>query len=162
MLLGYFMRPKNRANIVREAFRDYMESCREHTKTIEQRALQVSPDQSSVLRNCFRLQHLLMERLTIRFEHLITTNTLDHSQLKSLDDIQKRLDEGWTEAEERAMKGYNAHYCNIAAEVEAIQSKWTPDSLTLPLRELMKDDMYRKQSTAHADSIRELQKRMAQ
>jgi hypothetical protein len=36
-----------------------------------------------------------------------------------------------------------------------------PDSLTVPLQELMKDDIYRKESLAHADMIREFQRRMA-
>jgi hypothetical protein len=98
MLLGYFMRTKNRASIVREVFREYMESCRENTKITEQRALEVSPDQKPVLLNCFGLQHLLREQLTNRFEHLLTTNALDCALFKSLDNIQRRLDQGWTEA----------------------------------------------------------------
>jgi len=32
MLLGYFMRTKKRATVVREVFREYMESCRENAK----------------------------------------------------------------------------------------------------------------------------------
>ena len=42
MLLGYFMRTKTRATIVREVFREYMESCRENTKITERRALGVA------------------------------------------------------------------------------------------------------------------------
>jgi hypothetical protein len=162
MLLGYFMRTKKRATIVREVFREYMESCRENTKLAEQRALGASPDHIPILLNCFRLQHLLGERLTIRFEYLLTTKSLDCAPFNSLDDVQKRLDQGWTEAEEVAIKEDNSHYCDISREIEAIQFKWLPDSLTAPLRELMRDDIYRKDSVAHADRIREFQSRIAQ
>ena len=122
----------------------------------------MSPDQEPILLNCFRLQHLLRERLTIRFEYLLTTNALDCAQFKSLDDIQKRLDQEWTEAEEAAVKTGDAHYCDVSRDIEVIHSRWVLDSLTVPLRELMKDDEYRSEATAHANRIRELQNRMAQ
>jgi hypothetical protein len=162
MLLGYFMRTKKRATVVREVFREYMELCRENTKIAERRALEASPDHVPTLLNCFRLQHLLRERLTIRFEYLLTTKSLDCAPFNSLDDIQKRLDQGWTEAEEMAIKEGNSHYCDISREIEAIQLRWLPDSLTAPLRELMRDDLYRKESAAHADRIRDFQRRIAQ
>jgi len=162
MLLGYFMRTKKRATIVHEVFREYMESCCENMTITEKQALKASPDQEPILLNCFRLQHLLRERTTIRFEYLVSTNSLDCALLKSLDDIQKRLDQEWTEAEEAAIKASDAHYCNVSREIEAIQSKWVPDLPTAPLRQLMKDDIYRAESLAHADKIRELQKRMSQ
>jgi hypothetical protein len=162
MLLGYFMRTKKRATIVREVFHEYMESCCENMKITEQRALDASPDQEPILLNCFRLQHLLRERKKIRFEYLVSTNSLNCALFKSLDDIQKRLDQEWTEAEEAAIKASDAHYCDVSREIEAIQSKWVPDLLTAPLRELTKDGIYRMESIAHADRIRELEKRMAQ
>lgn len=156
------MRTKKRATIVREVFREYMESCRESTKITEQRALEASPDHIPILLNCFRLQHLLLERLTIRFEYLLTTKSLDCAPFNSLDDLQKRLDQGWTEAEEVAIKKGNSHYCDISREIGTIQLEWLPDSLTTPLRELMRDDIYRKESVAHADKIREFQRRITQ
>jgi len=127
----------------------------------QQRALEASPDHIPILLNCFRLQHLLRERLTIRFEYLLTTKSLDCGPFNSLDDIQKRLDQEWTEAEETAIKEGNTHYCDISREIEAIQLKWLPDSLTTPLGELMRDDIYRNESVAHADRIREFQRRIA-
>lgn len=126
MLLGYFMRTKKRATIVREVFREYMESCRENTKLAEQRALGASPDHIAILLNCFRLQHLLRERLTIRFEYLLTTKSLSCAPFNSLDDIQKRLDQGWTEAEEVAIKEGNSHYCDISREIELFNSNGYP------------------------------------
>jgi hypothetical protein len=107
------------------------------------------------------LQYLLSERLAIRFEYLLTNNSADCAQFKSLDDIQKRLEQGWTEAEDGAIKKDNVRYCKVSEEIEAIQCKWVPDSLTVPLRELMKDDIYRMESVAHADRVREFQRRMA-
>src|SRR6266446_77793 len=104
MLLGYFMRTKKRATIVREVFREYMESCDENMKITEQRALEASPDQEPILLNCFRLQRLLRERTTIRFEYLVSTTSLNCALFKSLDDIQKRVDQQWTEAEEAVIE----------------------------------------------------------
>jgi hypothetical protein len=161
MLFGYFMRTKKRATIVREIFREYMESCCENTKIMEQRALESSPGYEPIILICFRLQHLLSERLTIRFEYLVSTDSLDCARFKSLDDVQKRLDQEWTEAEEAAVKAGDARYSDISREIEAIQFKWVPDSLTVPLQKLMQDDIYRAESLAHAEKIREFQKRMA-
>jgi hypothetical protein len=162
MLLGYFMRTKNRATTVSEIFRKYMKSCGENMKITEQRALAVAPAKKTVLLNCFKLQYLLRERTTMRFKYLFTTNPMDCARFKSLGDIEMRLHQEWTEAEEAAIKAGNAQYCDVSREIDAIQSKWVPDSLTAPLRELMEDDIYRKESVAHADKMREFGRLIAQ
>jgi len=150
----------DRATRVRKTFRRYMQSCRKNMKIIEQRALALSPDHSLALRNCFRLQYLLSERRRSRFEFLLDTKSIDCALFKSLDEIAERVDKGWTEAEEGAIKERDPHYRDISREIAGIQSRWVPDLLTVPLRRLMHDDIYRKESLAHAARIRELERRM--
>jgi len=160
MLLRYFMRTKERAAVVRDVFREYMQSCHENTEITELRMLEGSPDQKPLVHNCFRLQYLLMERQKTRFEWLITTNSLDCAVFKSLGDIERRLDQEWTAADEAAINACDAHYCDVCRQIEAIQSQWVPDSLTTPLRKLTEDDIYRADSQDHAKRIRELEKRI--
>ena len=143
MLICSLMLLKSRAALVRDTYREYMDSTRENSKITEQRALAVSPDHKTALLNCFRLQDLLRERATLRFEFLIKTQSFNCAPYKSLDAISERLDTGWTEAEEGAIKESNAHYKDVSREIADIRSKWDPDSLTAPLRALTQDSQYK-------------------
>jgi hypothetical protein len=68
MLIGFFMRTSDRAARVRDTFREYLTSCGYHTEIIAERALAVgSPGQEPLLRNCFRLQTLFLDRQSLRF-----------------------------------------------------------------------------------------------
>jgi len=128
------MRTKDRAARVRDTFREYLTSCRGHTKTIAQRALAVSsPGQEPLLRNCFRFQSLLIERQSMRFNFLLKSKAIDCALFESLDDIGARLDKDWMEAEEGAIRERNPHYGDVSGEIEAIKSHWDADALTAPL-----------------------------
>jgi hypothetical protein len=161
MLIQFWKPKKMRAARVRDTFRKYLDSCREYSKTTEQRALTVSPDQELALLNCFRLQGLLRKRETIRFEFLLDIHSLDCSLTKSLDEIEQRLDKGWTEAEEGVLKEINSHYGGVSREITEIRSKGIPNSLTDPLRALQQDSKYRAASIAHAAVVRKFQKKIA-
>jgi hypothetical protein len=62
MLIQSLFGLKSRHALVRDTFRKDMKSTREFMSLFEQRAIVVSPDQEPVLRNCFRLQNLLINQ----------------------------------------------------------------------------------------------------
>ena len=61
---------------------------------------EVSPDQKSLLPNCFRLQNLLIDQRSIRFRFLLKSKSLDCAVFNSLDELDQRLDKNWNAAEE--------------------------------------------------------------
>jgi hypothetical protein len=152
---------KRRAAKVRESFRQYLKSCHAISKITEHRALAVSPDKKLALLNCFRLQDLLRERETIRFEFLLEIYALDCSLITSLDEIHQRLDQGWTEAEEGVLKEINSHYGGVSREIAEIRSKGVPNSFADLLNALQQDPKYRTASIAHAALVRKLQRKIA-
>jgi hypothetical protein len=160
-----YERPGQTANsrraLVRDTYRNDLKSTRDFMKLAERRALEVSPEHSVVIRNCFRLQDLLSERCAVRFEYLLKSKSLDCAIFNTLDEVSERFDKDWGATEEGALKKSNAHYCDICQEIEAIQSKWDPDSLTAPLLAVQQDPQYLAAREAIADRTRELQRRMA-
>src|SRR5450631_3602818 len=133
MLIPHWMRWKNRGARVRDTFRKYLKASHANSKFTERRALEVSPDQKLALLNCFRLQDLLRERETIRFEFLLEIHSLDCFLIKSLEEMEQRLDHGWTDAEEGVLKEINLHYGGVSRDITEMRSKGIPNSLTDPL-----------------------------
>ena len=161
-LLNKLWNPKKRRGArVRDIYREYLKYCHANSKITEQRALAVSPDQKLALRNCFRMQDLLRVQHIIRFEFLLEIHSLDCALFKSLEEIEQRLHEGWTEAEEGVLKEFNSHYSAVSREITEIRSKWPPNSLTYPLQALQQDPEYSTASIAHAALVRKLERRMA-
>jgi hypothetical protein len=107
------------------------------------------------------LQDLLRARHTIRFEFLLEIHSLDCALSKSLGEIEQRLHEGWTEAEEGVLKEFNSHYGGISREITEIVRKLLPNSLTDPLQALQQDRECSDASIAHAALVRKLERRMA-
>jgi hypothetical protein len=161
MLIQSLFDLKSRHALVRDTYRKDMKSIREFMTLFEQRAILVSPDQKSVLFNCFRLQNLLMDQRAIRFEYLLKSKSLDCAIFNSLDEVSERLDKGWSAAEEGALKERNSHYSDVCREIHDIQSKWVPDVLTAPLKAVEQDPQYRAAREAIANRVQELQSRIA-
>ena len=116
--------------------------------------MEVSPDQKSLLLNCFRLQNLLIDQRSIRFRFLLKSKSLDCAVFKS-------LDKNWNAAEEEVLNKSNAHYTGICQEIADIWSKWDAESLTAPLTAVEQDPRYRAARETIADRVRELQRRIA-
>ena len=122
---------------------------------------EVSPDQKSLLLNCFRLQNLLIDQRSIRFRFLLKSKSLDCAVFNSLDELDQRLDKNWNAAEQEVLNKSNSHYTGICQEIADIWSKWDAESLTAPLKAVEQDPRYRAARLAIADRTRELQRRIA-
>jgi hypothetical protein len=161
MLIQSLLGLRTRHALVRGTYREDMKSTREFMKVFEQRAILMSPDQEPVLRNCFRLQNLLIDQRLLRFKFLLKSKSLDCAIFKSLDELDQRLDKDWTATEECDLEKRNSHYTGICQEIADIQSKWEAESLTAPLEAVEQDSRYRAARLAMADRVQELQKRIA-
>jgi hypothetical protein len=161
MLIQSLLRMRSRRAIVRDAYRKYLKSTRYFMKWAGERAVKVAPDQSAALLKCFRMQVLMNEQQSIRFESLLKSNFRDWALLKSLDAIAQRLGKDWSAAEDEALIQRNSHYRDVSQEIKDIQANWDFDSLTEPLRVLDQDPQYRAERLTIADSVEELQRRIA-
>ena len=161
MLIQSLLGLRTRHALVRDTYLKDMKSIREFMKLFEQRAILMSPDQEPVLRNCFRLQNLLIDQRLIRFKFLLKSMSLDCAIFKTLDELDQRLDKDWNAAEEGDLEKGNSHYSGLCQEIADIRSKWDAESLAAPLEAVEQDSRYRAARLAMADRVQELQKRIA-
>jgi hypothetical protein len=110
--------------------------------TAEQCALRVSPDFKLAWQNVYKLQRLLKEQQSIRFEYLLKVHHLDCSRFESPDAIAERLEAGWSDAEESALQVLDAKYNKISLEIADIRSKWRPYAVGESFKMLENDPEY--------------------
>jgi hypothetical protein len=154
------MRLRSRSTLLRETFRKSRASYLEFLQVAEQCALRVSPEFKLAWQNVYRLQRLLMEQRTIRFEYLLETCVLDCSLFETLDAIAERLDAGWGDAEEVAVQTCNAHYSEISLEIADIRSKWKPYAVGESFKMLENDPEYQTARLALASRAQEFADRV--
>jgi hypothetical protein len=126
----------------------------------EQCALRVSPEYKLAWQNVFKLQRLLKKREDMRFAHLLHSCNLDCSLFETLDDLAARLEAGWSEAEEIAMRESNAPYSEMSREIGDIRSKWDPHAVGESTRILEQDPKYLAARLALADRAKKFAERV--
>jgi hypothetical protein len=91
--------------IVRNTFREYMQSCSEFWKAFQRCtiAIKSSEHQRQVLQTHLRLQTLWLERQRLRFEYLLRARTFGTGFWGELDNIAQRLDKEWSDDEETGL-----------------------------------------------------------
>jgi len=131
--------------VVREAFRQYLESSREFILAAEGFALKGWPDRKVALHNTFRLQLLFHDREALRFDHLtvgLGPEDVLWKSLSSMSNIFQRIDALWNDVEEDALKMANAAYADKLAEIKEIQVSMDSAALDGPLLALQRDPEY--------------------
>jgi len=151
---------QNRANEVREAYREYLEWARSLLTLAETISISESPTQEPVLRNVFRLQILYNEREALRFEHFLRKCTSEVADFRSLSDLSKRLLQDWTENDEDGVKSGNANYATVLQRIVELEGKTDSPSLDKPFQTLTQNPNYRKARLAFAQRIKELNERL--
>ena len=160
MLIQSLMRLRSRRSLLRDTFRKSEASYLEFVDLAEQCALRVSPEFKLAWLNVYRLQRLLIEQRTIRFEYLLQTRLLDCSNFETLDAIAERLDAGWSDAEEIAVQASNAPYSQISLAIEDIRSKWKPYAVGESYKMLENDPEYQTARSALSGRAREFAERV--
>jgi hypothetical protein len=160
MLIQSLLRLRSRRTLLRDTFRKSQASYLEFLDLAEKCALRVSPDYKLAWQNVFKLQRLLNEHQTIRFEYLLQTRILDCSLFETLDAIAERLDAGWSDAEENAVQAWDAHYREISLEIADIRSKWKPHAVGESFKMLENDPEYRTARLALSSRAQEFAERV--
>jgi hypothetical protein len=160
MLIQSLMRLRSRRALLRNTFRKSQASYLEFVATAEQCALRLSPDFKLAWQNVYQLQRLLKEQQSIRFEYLLKVRHLDCSRFESLDAIVERLDAGWTDAEESALRTLDARYNKISLEIADIRSKWKPYAVGQSFKTLENDPEYQIARLALSSRAKEFAERV--
>jgi hypothetical protein len=156
MVNEYSKAKAHRAAIVHDIFRRSQKSYLDFVDAAERRAIEVSPDKKVAWQTIFRLQRLLKKRQSWRFEYLFGRAQFDEMTLRSLTNIEERLDQGWRESEEADLKARIGSYGDLAREIDDIQSKWDPHAVDGATRVLDQDSKYREARLALADRAQKL------
>jgi hypothetical protein len=161
-MLRHFTGTKNRAAKVHDIFLKYLKSYRTFVDLAEKRAIKVSPETKRASQVAFRLQRLLNERQTLRFEFLFTSKKLEPLEMQTLSSIETRIDAGWTEAEESDLMLNFSSYKNIAREINDLNAAMDPGALARRRAVLEKDSKYLEARLALAERARKLMNQMTE
>lgn len=142
------------------AIRKYFESYRKFLKIAEQRALKISPEQKYEWQILFKLQRLLSERQTARFEHLFGSNKSDRMTMRSLSSIEERIEKGWSASEEAGLKEKVRSYCDAAREIDDLRAKLVPGMTAKGWYALNQDSQYLDARLALSERVKKLMEQM--
>jgi hypothetical protein len=151
---------QNRAKVVREAYREYLEWAKSLLTLAETCSITESPDQEPVLRNVFRLQILYNEREALRFEYFLRNCTSEVADFRSLSDISKRLLKDWNDHDEDGIKSGNSNYTTVLQGIVELEGKTDSPSLDKPFQALTQNPNYRNARLAFAKRIEELNEKL--
>jgi hypothetical protein len=167
-MIRFLRRAKSRSEIVEEAFKKYMNACRELWTVSEQRAMSAQqvdmnlpPDRILVWQDMFGIQRLFIERQALRFEYLLGSGVFDLDTWTSLNGITERLDKEWSEKEETHLKESSAIYNNVFREIRERQSRLNSSATRGPGEILQQDSKYRDARIALARKIEKLDKKLS-
>lgn len=160
MLIQSLMRLRSRRTLLRDTFRKSQASYLEFVTKAEQCALRVSPDFKLAWQNVYKLQRLLKEQQSTRFEYLLKARHLDCSRFESLDAIAERLEAGWSDAEESALRALDTKYNEISLEIADIRSTWRPYAVGESFKMLENDPEYQTARLALSSRAQEFAERV--
>lgn len=125
------MKEPDPAIAIRDIFRQYIEAKREFGAIAERCLLKGWPDRKTAIQSTSRLGNLVAESEWLRFEYLMSAVPLDARVLKSFDSIFDRLDKGWGNSDELALREKNPTYRAVSRELEAAKAKAALDPTAL-------------------------------
>lgn len=120
-----------RLSLVEEVFIRYLQITRAIWKETEKRAKTI-PGWRAALVDGFARQLILIDSQALRFGHSLTTDEFTDPRL-SLNDITERLDNHWSDADEKSLIAANPVYREIVQEQKTISSRWKSDSVSRSL-----------------------------
>ena len=146
--------------IVRNTFREYVQSCSEFWKAFQRCtiAIKSSEHQRQVLQTHLRLQTLWLERQRLRFEYLLRGGTFGTGFWGELDNSAQRLDKEWSDDEETGLLAIDAAYRDLLAEIEDLVPKMNSAELDTPIKALQQNAQYREARELMADEVQRLNK----
>jgi hypothetical protein len=148
---------------VRTAFREYLESQRQFMKAADTCSHRGWPDRGAVLHNTWQCQRLYIRRQELRFEYLLRGGGFEIGVWNSLTKICCRLDENWSDIDERGALDNDSAYKDLAiaiAETEQTRASMDKNLLDGPMRTMQQHAEYRAARQAIYEKVHELDKRL--
>jgi hypothetical protein len=151
----------NRATIVRDAYREYLEWAKSLLTLAEKWSSEEWPDRRRELQNVFGLQILYNQREALRFEYLLESTAPDIVTWKSLSRINERLTKDWSEAEETGLKENNSTYKDVLQGIVDLEGKTDSPALDQPFQALTRNANYRDARQTFAKKIQQLNEKLS-
>lgn len=136
------VKPGARALLVEDVFRRYLEARQEFNLALERCSLKGWPDKKAAVRNATYLQELFYERLSVRLKHLVLRSGLDEirwNEYTSTAKVHERLQGGWSESEEQALRLCDKAYARMQSEIAKLQATADPPALDGPFTMAKRD-----------------------
>ena len=146
--------------LVHKTFQQYIKATRQFWEIAERRAIYRSPNNQALLKAAFGLQILLIDRQSLRYEHLIRASSGEQIPWKTLADISHRLDSEWSEADERSIASSVPRYAYLSKEVDRLSASLDATALSDCITVLEQDSKYRSARQAIAMKVQQLRDRL--
>ena len=125
----------SRAKLVEDVFLRCIDARLAFNHELERCAIKGWPDRRAPARTAARIQELYFSQLSARLSHLVLQNGSDDTAWNAYTNtakVQERLQEGWTERDERALRSRDSAYVRIESEIVALQAIADPEALDGP------------------------------
>jgi hypothetical protein len=135
-------KPINRALLVEDVFRRLIEARVRFAFELAQCALKGWPDRRAAIHSSARLQQLFFERLPMRLKYLVLQSSTDNIRWNEYTNTQKvhlRVQEGWAEEEEQALRSCDKGYAQIQSEILEVEATTDPPALVDPFAMAKRD-----------------------
>jgi hypothetical protein len=134
--------PNNRALLVEDVFRRFIEARVEFILALERCAFKGWPDRRAAIRSNTHLQELFYELLSLRLKHLVLRNDSDDigwNEYTSTEKVHVRVQDGWSEDEEQALRLRDKVYAQIQSEILKVKTATDPPALDGPFAMVKRD-----------------------
>jgi hypothetical protein len=146
---------------VHTAFLEYLDSQRQFIEAADTCSHRGWPDRGAVLYNTWQCQRLYIRRQELRFEYLLRREGFEIGVWNSLTKICYRLDENWSDIDERGALDNDSAYKDLAiaiAETEQTRASMDKNLLDGPIRTMQQHAKYRAARQAIYEKVHELDK----
>jgi hypothetical protein len=136
------VKPNPRALLVEDVFRRFIEARVEFHLALERCALKGWPDRRAAIRSSTHLQQLFYERLSLRLKHLVLRGASDDvrwNEYTSTEKVHVRIQDGWSEDEERALRLSDQAYAQLESEILQVEATTDPPALDGPFTIVKRD-----------------------
>jgi hypothetical protein len=133
-------------------------------RVLEHCALKGWPDRRAAICNATRFQELCYQRLNIRLNDLVRREGILTSGWESYTNTEKmhaRLQDEWSDEEERALRLSNSNYALMRIEIERLQAIGDPATLDGPFEMARRDPELRSAGSLLDSTVRSLDRELA-
>lgn len=131
-----------RALLVEDVFHRFIEARVEFILALEGAALKGWPDRRAAIRSNTQLQQFFYELLSLRLKHLVLRSASEDvrwNEYTSTEKVHVRVQDGWSEDEEQALRLCDKAYARIQDEILKVKATTDPPALDGPFTMAKRD-----------------------